>query len=88
MLESATNTFDGLMPGVTLTANKQDPLTPITVTVGSDPEAVASKVQALVDAVNGAITNVKGYTNNSKGSTAALPIASIPSPLRTRMVWQ
>jgi flagellar hook-associated protein 2 len=57
---------------VTLTATKQDPLTPITVTVGSDPDAVASKVQALVDAVNGAITNVKTYTNNSKGSTAAL----------------
>lgn len=71
-VESATNTFDGLMPGVTLTVTKQDPLTPITVSVGADPEAVAAKVQALVDAVNGAITNVQTYTNNSKGSTAAL----------------
>jgi flagellar hook-associated protein 2 len=42
------------------------------VTVGSDPDAVAGKVQALVDAVNGAISNVKTYTNNTKGSTAAL----------------
>ncbi len=71
-VESATNTFDGLLPGVTLTATKQDPSTPITVSVGADPEAVAAKVQALVDAVNGAISNVKTYTNNSKGSTAAL----------------
>ena len=71
-VESATNTFDGLLPGVTLTANAQNPLTPITVSVGADPDAVASKVQALVDAVNSAITNVKTYTNNSKGSTAAL----------------
>ena len=71
-VESATNTFEGLMPGVTITAGKQDPLAPITVTVNSDPEAVAKQVQALVDAVNGALTNVRTYTNNSKGSTAAL----------------
>jgi flagellar hook-associated protein 2 len=71
-VKSSTNTFDGLMPGVTLTANKQDPLAPITVTVGADPDAVAAKVQSLVDAVNSAITNVKTYTNNAKGSTAAL----------------
>jgi flagellar hook-associated protein 2 len=71
-VSSATNTFDGLLPGVTITANKQDPLAPITVSVNADPDAVATKVQALVDAVNSAITNVKTYTNNSKGSTAAL----------------
>jgi flagellar hook-associated protein 2 len=71
-VESPTNTFEGLLPGVTLTATKADPLTPITVTVGADPDAVAAKVQALVDAANGAITQVKTYTNNSKGSTAAL----------------
>ena len=71
-VSSATNTFDGLLPGVTITANKQDPLTPITVTVNSDPDAVAAKVQSLVDAVNAAISNVRTYTNNSKGSTAAL----------------
>jgi flagellar hook-associated protein 2 len=71
-VQSATNTFDGLLPGVTLTATKQDPLAPITVTVGADPDAVAGKVQALVDAVNSAISNVRTYTNNAKGSTAAL----------------
>jgi flagellar hook-associated protein 2 len=71
-VESPTNTFDGLLPGVTVTASKKDPLTPITVTVGADPDAVAAKVQALVDAANSAITQVKTYTNNSMGSTAAL----------------
>ncbi len=60
------------MDGVTITATRGDPLTPITVSVGSDPEAVATKVQSLVDAVNAALTNVKTYTNNAKGSTAAL----------------
>ncbi len=71
-VESPTNTFEGLLPGVTLTAVKADPLAPVTVTVGADPEAVAAKVQALVDAANGAITQVKTYTSNAKGSTAAL----------------
>jgi flagellar hook-associated protein 2 len=71
-VSSATNTFEGLMPGVTITANAQDPLTPITVTVVSDPEAVAKQVQAMVDAVNTALTNVKTYTSNASGSTAAL----------------
>ena len=71
-VSSATNTFEGLMPGVTITAGKQDPLTPITVTVTSDPEAVAKQVQTMVDAVNAALTNVKTYTSNATGSTAAL----------------
>jgi flagellar hook-associated protein 2 len=71
-VESSTNTFDGLLPGVTLTAMTADPAAPVTVTVSADPDAVASKVQALVDAVNSAASNVRTYTNNSKGSTAAL----------------
>jgi flagellar hook-associated protein 2 len=71
-VSSPTNTFDGLLPGVTLTARTQDPLTQITVTIGADPDSVAGKVQALVDAVNSAVSNVRTYTNNSKGSTAAL----------------
>ena len=69
---STTNTFTGLMPGVTLTVSKADPATDVTVNVAEDRDAVAAKVQALVDAVNAALTNVKTYTSNSKGSTAAL----------------
>jgi flagellar hook-associated protein 2 len=60
------------MPGTTFTVNKDDPATDVTLTVASDPDAVANKVQTLVDAVNSAIGTVKTYTNNSKGSTAAL----------------
>ena len=69
---SATNTFDSVMPGATLTVSKADTTTPVTVTVAADPDAVASKVQSLVDAVNAAANTVRTYTNNSKGSTAAL----------------
>jgi flagellar hook-associated protein 2 len=69
---STTNTFTGLMPGVTLTVSKADPATEVTVTVAEDRDAVAAKIQTLVDAVNSALSTVKTYTNNSKGSTAAL----------------
>ena len=68
---SKTNTFDSVMPGATLTVSKKES-TPVTVTVASDPDAVAAKVSALVDAVNAAINTVKTYTSNAQGSTAAL----------------
>jgi flagellar hook-associated protein 2 len=71
-MKSATNTYTGLMPGATITVSKKDPANPVTLTVSADPDAVASKVQSLVDAVNSALTTVKTYTNNAKGSTAAL----------------
>jgi flagellar hook-associated protein 2 len=70
-VSSATNTFSAVLPGASLTVSKEE-ATPVTVTVSSDPNAVAGTVQKLVDAVNAALTTVKTYTNNSKGSTAAL----------------
>jgi flagellar hook-associated protein 2 len=69
--ESATNTFTDLMPGVTVTISKVD-TTAATVSIASDQEAVATKMQTLVDAVNAALSTVKTYTSNAKGSTAAL----------------
>ncbi|MGY1825641.1 MULTISPECIES: flagellar filament capping protein FliD [unclassified Blastococcus] len=68
---SSTNVFDKVMPGTTITVAKVE-TSPVTVSVASDPDAVASKVQTMVDAVNAAIRTVKDYTNNTKGSTAAL----------------
>jgi flagellar capping protein FliD len=68
---SKTNTFDAVMPGATITVSKKE-ATPVTVTVASDPDAVAAKISALVDAVNAAVTTVKSYTSNAQGSTAAL----------------
>ncbi|MGY1885739.1 MULTISPECIES: flagellar filament capping protein FliD [unclassified Blastococcus] len=70
-ISSATNTFEGVLPGATLTVSKEEP-TPVTVTVASDPAAVADKVSALVDAVNNALSTIKTYTDNTPGSTAAL----------------
>lgn len=68
---SSTNTFDGVLPGATLTVTKKE-TDPVTVTVASNPEGVAGSVQKLVDAVNSALTQVKSYTSNTPGSTAAL----------------
>jgi flagellar hook-associated protein 2 len=68
---SSSNTFSSVLPGTTFTVSKKEP-DPVTVSVVSDPDAVAAKVQTLVDAVNSALTNVKTYTSNAPGSTAAL----------------
>ena len=40
--------------------------------MSSDPDAVAAKMQSLVDAVNASLTEVRRATNNTKGSTATL----------------
>ena len=69
---SPTNTFGSVMPGVSFTVSKADATSDVTVTVASDPDAVAAKMQAMVDAVNASLNEVRRATNNSKGSTATL----------------
>jgi flagellar hook-associated protein 2 len=68
---SATNTFTGLMAGVTLTANKVE--TGVSVNVTSDVTGIASRFQALVDAANAVLTEVTAQTaydpDQNKGST-------------------
>ena len=68
---SSSNTFADLLSGVSVTVSKVD-ATPVTLTVAADTDAVASKMQTLVDAINSALTNVKTYTSTATGSTAAL----------------
>ena len=68
---SATNTFGDLVPGASFTVSAVES-NPLTITVVSDPAAVAAKVQTLVDAANAALSTIKTYTDNSKGSKAAL----------------
>ncbi|UOY03911.1 flagellar filament capping protein FliD [Blastococcus sp. PRF04-17] len=68
---SASNTFADLMPGVSVTISKVDG-SAVTVSVAADSEAVATKMQTLVDAVNSALTTIRTYTSSAPGSTAAL----------------
>ncbi|MGY1637927.1 flagellar filament capping protein FliD [Geodermatophilus sp. SYSU D00742] len=67
---SNTNTFTDLLAGTTLTVSEKGTTT--TLTVATDPAAVAGAVQALVTAANNALTSVSGYSYNGTGSTAAL----------------
>jgi flagellar hook-associated protein 2 len=69
---SATNTFASVLPGASFTVGKADATTDVTITVASDPDAVAAKMQTMVDAINASLAEVRRATNNSKGSTATL----------------
>lgn len=69
---SPTNTFDDLLPGVEVTV-KATTAAPVTVSVTTDSDAIANKVQSLVNAVNGVVPNVKTLTAyNATAKTAAL----------------
>ncbi len=71
-LSSSTNTFTNLMPGVTVNATaKQDG---VTVTIGTDADSIATKMQALVDAANAALTEIGTQTayNTTNKTGAAL----------------
>jgi flagellar hook-associated protein 2 len=50
-VSSATNTFTGVLPGVTFTVSEQS-ATQVTLTSQRDDKAIADKMQALVDAIN------------------------------------
>ena len=66
---SPTNTFATLMDGVAITVSKPETAT---VSVASDPDAMAAKVQALVDAANSALNSVRDNTNPKGGAASTL----------------
>ncbi len=65
---SSTNQISGAIPGVTLAATSTMS-SPGTVTVASDPSAIATSVSAFVTAYNNVVT--AGHTDAGFGSTAA-----------------
>ncbi|HVM39816.1 MAG TPA: flagellar filament capping protein FliD [Acidimicrobiia bacterium] len=64
----SSNTISDLMDGVTLTLLQEDAVETVTVSVGGDAEALADKVQAMVDAVN---ETLKYIRDNSKFNAAS-----------------
>ncbi len=60
---SPTRDVRDILPGVTISPVKADPGTPVTVTLSSDVDAMASKVEAFVKAANDALGTV---SSNSK----------------------
>jgi len=77
-VSSSSNTFTGVMPGVTITASKL--ATDVTIGVNSDTESIATKMQALVDAANGALAQISlasasGGSNSSGAKSSGGPLA-------------
>ena len=65
-ITSSTNTFDELLPGVTVTVNALTD-TPVTVSTERDVEAVTESVNELVTKINELFTRVKDSTANIPG---------------------
>lgn len=59
-LTSATDTFTGLLPGLSVTA-EQTSTTPVTITVSPDGQTLANNVQSLVSAANTVLGDIQQY---------------------------
>ncbi len=68
VVSSATNTFTGAIPGVTLTVKSKTNAQDLTITVGQDTSGIKAKVQTMVDAYNSAFDYLKA--NGSYDSVA------------------
>ena len=60
-VSSQNNTFTGVIPGVTFTVSA--PVNNVTVSVASDEQSMATKMQALVDAANVARSEISADTS-------------------------
>ncbi|HEX3003207.1 MAG TPA: flagellar filament capping protein FliD [Angustibacter sp.] len=60
-ITSASNTIEGVMPGVTLKVTSK--VSDVTINVDTDSDAIASAVQGLVDAANLALTGIQNVSS-------------------------
>ncbi|MBB3083144.1 flagellar filament capping protein FliD [Geodermatophilus sabuli] len=67
-MTSSTNTFTGLLDGTVITVS--EPAAAVTLKVAADPEALATKVAALVNAANGLLDSISSYTDYESTSAA------------------
>ncbi|AGZ46335.1 flagellar filament capping protein FliD [Actinoplanes friuliensis] len=72
-IESASNTFADVLPGVTVTATKVQSASDaqVTIDLSSDTEGLAAKVQALVDNANTALTEIAAQSKTKSGEISA-----------------
>ena len=70
---SGTNTFSNVIPNLTLTVSQQT-TTPVTVNVTPDADAIADKMQAMVDAANGALSQISGQTAYNASTKSGSPL--------------
>lgn len=76
-LTSSTNTFTGLLPGLTVNLVSQSS-TPVTVTVNPDASAMATKVQSMVDAANTALADIQKYAGYNAQTKQGGPLMGSP----------
>jgi flagellar hook-associated protein 2 len=72
LLTSASNTFDNLIDGVSLTFSKVHAAgeAPLSLTIGQDPSATKAQVQKFIDAFNTLMTTIDGLTASGGESSA------------------
>jgi flagellar hook-associated protein 2 len=71
-VSSDTNTFTGLMAGVTVTVSKQE--TGVTIDASNDTGAISSAIQGLVDAANGALDEIGNQTAYDASTKQGSPL--------------
>jgi flagellar hook-associated protein 2 len=71
-LTSDTNTFTGLMPGVTMTVSKVE--SDVTLDSAPDVSGIAAKFAALVAAANGTLTEIGNQTAYDSGTNKGSPL--------------
>ncbi len=72
-VSSQTNTFSGLLPGLSVTA-QQVSSTPVTVTVGNDASAAASSVGNLVSDANTVLSDLQKYAGYNQATKQGGPL--------------
>jgi flagellar hook-associated protein 2 len=71
-VNSDTNTFTGLMTGVTVTVTKVE--NNVTLDASTDQDAIAGQFQALVDAANASLTEIAGQTAYDASTKTGSPL--------------
>ena len=71
-VSSSTNTFTGLMSGVTITVAKQEDA--VTVDATADVSGIAAKFQTLVDTANATLTEISNQTAYDAGANKGSPL--------------
>jgi flagellar hook-associated protein 2 len=69
---SSSNTFTGLLTGVTVTVSKIE--SGVTVEADQDVSGIASKFQALVDSANSTLTEINNQTAYDSSSNSGSPL--------------
>jgi flagellar hook-associated protein 2 len=91
LVERATNEFDGVLAGVTFTAQSAAPGNPVQLSVGPDSKAIVSALKSFVDAYNELVRYVNKQSTYSKdgGAGGALfgdaTMSSVRSTVRSAL---